>query len=98
MQNLNLDFSQFLVINTEKMSWQSSPAQGVKRKPLERADQESGHATSIVRYEVGTSFNRHLHPFGEEILVLEGTFSDEQGDNDAGELYSQPTSNWPFAI
>jgi anti-sigma factor ChrR (cupin superfamily) len=39
-----------------------------------------GHATSIVQYLKGASFKQHSHPFGEEILVLEGTFSDENGN------------------
>ena len=40
--------------------------------------------TSVVRYEPGSSFPAHDHPEGEEILVLEGTFSDEHGDWPAG--------------
>jgi anti-sigma factor ChrR (cupin superfamily) len=90
VQNLNLDFSQSLVIDTEKMAWLSSAANGVKRKPLARAADESGHATSIVHYEVGASYNRHLHPCGEEIMVLEGTFSDEKGNSGAGSYIQNP--------
>jgi len=99
MQNLNLDFSQSLAIDTEKMTWTGSPAQGVVRKPLARAEQERGHATSIVRYEAEARFKRHRHPLGEEILVLEGLFSDEQGDYGPGSYMRNPpgTGHAPFS-
>ena len=81
---LNMNFSERLVINTGQQEWLSSPAQGVWRKPLEREAKESGHTTSIVKYEPGSRFKSHPHPKGEEILVLEGVFSDETGDFPAG--------------
>jgi len=37
-----------------------------------------------VRYARGSAFPSHEHPRGEEILVLEGVFSDEAGDWPAG--------------
>ncbi|MCO4757307.1 MAG: cupin domain-containing protein [Oceanospirillaceae bacterium] len=87
---LNMDFSQRVVIETRSMAWLPSPAKGVERKPLARAEAESGHATSIVRYEKGARFNSHPHPYGEEILVLEGVFSDEHGDYPAGTYIRNP--------
>jgi anti-sigma factor ChrR (cupin superfamily) len=81
---LNMDFNQQVVINTALQDWIASPSPGVWRKPLAREDAEQGHATSIVRFEAGSSFATHDHPLGEEILVLEGTFSDESGDYSAG--------------
>lgn len=96
---LNMDFSQRVVIETASMDWLPSPAAGVSRKPLAREDKESGHATSIVRYDAGSNFKAHPHPMGEEILVLEGTFSDESGDYSAGSyLRNPPGSNHaPFS-
>lgn len=76
---LNMNFAQRVVIDTESMPWVASPAKGVWRKPLEREDVESGHTTSVVRYDAGSHFSTHPHPMGEEIFVLEGVFSDEQG-------------------
>lgn len=86
----NLDFNRRVVINTQSEDWQSSPMAGVWRKPLAREDAERGHATSIVRYEAGAHFSEHGHPLGEEILVLEGTFSDETGDYPAGTYFRNP--------
>ncbi len=68
------------MINTNEMGWLSSPSVGVERKPLAGENKESGHVTSVVRYKPGASFKRHEHPLGEEIVVLEGSFSDETGD------------------
>lgn len=87
---LNMDFSQRIVIDVNAMDWESSPSSGVQRKPLAREHAESGHASAIVRYQPGSSFSRHAHPGGEEILVLEGTFSDEDGDYPAGTYLRNP--------
>jgi anti-sigma factor ChrR (cupin superfamily) len=87
---LNMDLSERVVIDTESMPWSPSPMPGVERKPLARADAESGHATSIVRYAAGSRFSEHSHPGGEEILVLDGVFSDEDGDYPAGSYIRNP--------
>jgi len=87
---LNMNFQQRVVIDTNNEDWVASPMAGVWRKPLAREDAERGHATSIVRYEPGARFRAHNHPGGEEILVLEGTFSDETGDYPAGTYFRNP--------
>lgn len=87
---LNMDFSQRVAIDTRAMDWVASPAPGVWRKPLAREEAERGHATSIVKYDAGASFRGHNHPLGEEILVLDGTFSDETGDFHAGTYFRNP--------
>ena len=76
MAMLNMDFGKRVVIETAKQNWLESPHKGVWRKPLAREGIENGHATSTVRYDAGASFASHEHPSGEELLVLEGTFSD----------------------
>lgn len=87
---LNMDFAQAVTIDTRMQPWVPSPKPGVWRKPLAREEAERGHATSIVRYDAGASFHGHNHPLGEEILVLEGTFSDETGDFHAGTYFRNP--------
>ena len=96
---LNMDFTQPVIIDTEAQPWLPSPAAGVERKPLARQDAESGHATSIVRYAAGARFKSHPHPLGEEILVLDGVFSDEHGDYPAGTYIRNPdgSSHAPFS-
>ena len=87
---LNMDFDERVVIDTAQLEWVASPMSGVWRKPLAREEAERGHATSIVRYEAGARFSPHDHPLGEEILVLEGVFSDETGDYPAGTYFRNP--------
>ena len=96
---LNMNFAERVVIEAAAQDWQPSPAAGVWRKPLAREYREQGHATSIVRYEPGSRFNTHPHPKGEEILVLEGVFSDETGDYPAGNYLRNPpgSSHAPFS-
>ncbi len=100
MENYNTDLSQRVMINTTKEIFISSPAGGVNRIPLEREDAESGPTTSIVEYIAGAAFLSHSHPLGEEIFVLEGIFSDENGDYPAGTYIRNPpgTSHAPFSI
>ncbi|WP_298723582.1 cupin domain-containing protein [uncultured Oceanisphaera sp.] len=85
-----MNFSQPLSLNYDASRWQPSPAAGVWRYPLERQQAESGHVTSLVRFEPGARFPEHLHPMGEEFWVLEGTFSDENGDYPAGSYVRHP--------
>ena len=96
---LNMDFSRRVVIRTHEQHWVPSPAAGVERKPLAREEAERGHATSVVRYKPGSSFSTHEHPLGEEILVLEGVFSDETGHYPAGTYIRNPpgSSHAPFS-
>lgn len=88
---LNMDYSRPVTIDTTAMDWTPSPKAGVWRKPLAREEAERGHATSIVRYDPGAGFHGHNHPLGEEILVLDGTFSDETGDFHAGTYFRNPS-------
>ncbi len=77
---LNEDLSSRVVMRTAQMQWQTSPSASVFRKRLDLIGlPESGRVTSVVRYQPRSTFSAHDHPDGEEILVLEGTFSDEHG-------------------
>ncbi len=88
--NLNMDFSQAVCLRPEDQEWVTSPADGVSRVPLERVAEESGHVTSFVKFEPGSYFPQHSHTHGEEILVLEGVFSDGSGDYPAGTYIRNP--------
>ena len=96
---INSDFSQRVVILPEYYKFIESPLAGVSRMMLDRAGQEVARATSIVRYAPGSGYSAHIHNGGEEILVLEGVFSDEHGDYPAGTYLRNPpgTSHQPFS-
>ena len=87
----NADLEQRAVIATGSLPWTASPTAGVERRQLERDGGEVARATSIVRYAPGSRFPQHRHDAGEEILVLEGVFSDDAGDHPAG---SYPAGTW----
>lgn len=78
---VNGDLSVRAVADTTRMEWTPSPSGSVWRKRVHLVGPpESGQVTSVVRYEPRSRFPAHDHPEGEEILVLEGVFSDEHGD------------------
>src|SRR5271166_6928854 len=82
--NLNADFTLRAAVHAATLDWKASPMPGVERRMLDRIGGEVARATSIVRYAPGSSFAPHVHGGGEEFLVLEGVFQDEQGDYPAG--------------
>lgn len=90
IQELNADHSQRVVIETASMQWEGSEAEGVLRKRLERIDAKPEPVTTVVRYQANSSFPAHCHVKGEEIFVLEGTFSDDHGDYEAGSYLRNP--------
>jgi len=87
---LNMDLSKSVTVLPDQQNWITSPADGVSRIPLEREAAESGHTTSFVRFAPDSFFPAHTHPMGEEIYVLEGVFSDENGDYPAGTYLRNP--------
>ncbi len=90
-EHINAEFSEAVVMRTAEMDWQSSPSPRVWRKRLDLAGPlEQGRVTSIVRYDPLSKFHAHGHPDGEEILVLDGVFSDENGNFPAGAFLLNP--------
>lgn len=87
---INADFTQGVVLDTNAMEWVASPQAGVDRRMLDRDGAEVARATSIVRYAPGSSFPAHEHGGGEEFFVLEGVFSDEHGDYPTGTYVRNP--------
>ena len=78
-------------VDTARMEWTRSPSASVWRKRVHLVGApESGQVTSVVRFEPDAKFPEHDHPDGEEILVLEGVFSDEYGDWPSGTFLLNP--------
>jgi len=97
--DLHADLTEPVVLHTPDLAWTPSPMAGVERRMLDRRGAEVARATSLVRYAPGSRFAPHCHGGGEEILVLEGTFSDERGHYSAGTYLRHPvgSSHAPFS-
>ena len=97
---LNSDFSQRVVVNPESLEWVDSPVPGIQRQLIERDGGEVARATSIVRYAAGSIFKNHGHDLGEEIVVLNGVFSDESGSFWPGTYIKNPpgSSHAPSSV
>lgn len=96
---LNADFDQRVLVRFDENDWVASPSAGVERKMLDRIGDEVARATTIVRFAPGSAFSAHTHDGGEEYLVLDGTFQDEDGDFPVGAYVRNPptTSHTPAA-
>lgn len=90
MMLLNSDFSQRAIVTPDDYQWVPSPQPSVSRMMFDRIGHEQARATSLVRYTPGSEFPTHSHPGGEEILVLEGTFTENGVDHPAGWYLRSP--------
>lgn len=63
-------------INTNNSGWIPGLVKGLSVMPLHTHGTEN---IALVKWESGTKFQTHRHWGGEEILVLQGTFADDQG-------------------
>lgn len=90
---INTNFDERVVLQTDAMDWVPSPMSGVDRRMLDRIGGEVARATSIVRYAPESFFSAHTHTGGEEFLVLEGVFQDEYGDFPAGSYVRNPPTS-----
>lgn len=87
---VNPDFSQTVIVTPREFTWCASPQPGVTRVMFDRIGAEVARATSLVRYAPDSHFPPHDHALGEEILVLEGVFSDCGGDYGPGWYMRNP--------
>lgn len=87
---INADLTKRAEVYTPDMEWVPSPEPGVLRRMLDRDGGEVARSTTVVRFEPGAWFPEHTHGGGEEFLVLDGVFSDEDGDYPAGTYVRHP--------
>ena len=87
LRHLDPDDTQRVVVDTGRTQWRQGLVGGLSVLPL------AGHGTehtALVRWAPGTRFQPHRHWGGEEILVLEGVFSDEHGHYPVGSWLRSP--------
>ena len=80
------DTAQFSV-DTNTAQFRPGVAPGLSVLPLHSFE---GESCALVRWDPGTHFAPHRHWGGEEILVLDGVFSDEMGDYPKGTWMRSP--------
>ncbi len=87
--------TQKVVVDTNTASWRPGLVPGLTVMPLHEFD---GISTALVTWMPHTRFNAHTHPGGEEILVLDGIFRDENGEYPAGTWLRSPrwSKHTPF--
>ena len=74
---------QQLALDTDALPWEPGSAPGIVYKTLYRQE-GFPERVRLVRFDPGAQAPDHAHPGGEEIFVLEGGLSDEDGDYSAG--------------
>lgn len=86
----------WVVIDTHSAPWRPGLVAGLQVLPLH---EHGGEHIALVRWAPGTRFQPHTHWGGEEIMVLEGVFSDEGGDYPAGTWLRSPhmSRHTPFS-
>jgi anti-sigma factor ChrR (cupin superfamily) len=66
------------------VDWQPSAAPGFYLKPIFR-DEKTGESTLLMKMDPGAHSPSHSHDMLEEVLVLEGEFSDAEHECRAGQ-------------
>ena len=65
-----------LAVKQSDQTWRQGMADGLSVMPLHHHSHEN---IALVKWAPNSQFNPHVHPGGEEIIVIEGTFHDEYG-------------------
>ena len=84
------DDTESVTFDTTAAAWYPGRVPGLSVMPLHEHD---GVNTALVRWAPATRFTPHTHIGGEEILVLAGTFRDENGAYPAGSWLRSPSGS-----
>ena len=91
LRQFELEDQAFVRIDTNTSPWQSGLGEGIEFMHLHSYGSER---VMLLKWQPGARFHQHFHARGEELFVLSGTLSDEQGDYPAGTwLRNPPGSN-----
>lgn len=86
----NDDISLRAVLHSSELPWIDSRLPGIQSKLLEDRADEASRLTAIVRHGANTPPETHIHPLGQEILVLDGVYEDDAGSYGAGTYIRNP--------
>jgi len=71
--------------------WLPGPVDKTEVMPLHM---HNGNNSMLIRWLGEVSFKPRLDPLGEEVLVIEGSLSDEHGNYSAGSWIRNPVASW----
>jgi anti-sigma factor ChrR (cupin superfamily) len=80
------------VRDTNVLDWQERRGGRAAEMPLYAQDGYDGR-TSLIRFNPGGGAPRHTHPWGEEVLILGGTMTDEFGTYGPGAWIRSPVGS-----
>lgn len=95
---LNNDFARAVVVNTLEIPWQQEQSSEVLFRMLEQSNSECSRTTSITRLKSGAVISPLENVAGEEIIVFEGTYTDESGEYPAGSYIKNSTATRPVSV
>ena len=87
---VHADFDKRVVIKPEDYVWTPSSLPGLKQVILDRIGGAMVRATTVLRYTANSEFPPHVHGGGEEILVLNGMYSDGNVEYPKGTYVRHP--------
>lgn len=87
LRQMEPDDQAWVRIDTTREPWQPGPAPGASVMPLFERTPER---VTLWKLAPGTRLERHEHPGGEEIFVLEGVLLDEEGRYPKGAWLRNP--------
>ncbi|AFY73423.1 anti-sigma factor [Synechococcus sp. PCC 7502] len=90
------DDQERVAIATTQTAWLNGLVKGLQVMPLHSHKTEN---VALVKWDVGTQFQHHIHLGGEEIFVLDGIFEDEFGAYPKGSWLRNPkgSKHTPFS-
>jgi hypothetical protein len=99
-QQVHCNLSQRAIVDANEIIWYPAPYPGIWFGCFVADDSVQEHPlTMLTRFEPGGVFPTHDHPGGEEILVIQGSFTDETGDYPVGSYLMNPEgfSHFPMS-
>jgi len=81
---INMNFFERCVVDTLSLPWQTASTPHAQQRWIEHEAGETARTTCIIQYAPGSQLDAHVLEQGEEILILDGSFSDEQGEYGPG--------------
>ena len=90
LQQFDPNDQEYVRIDTYKAEWLAGQIEGLQVMPLHEYGTEQ---IALVKWEPGTSYERHPHERGEEIYVISGVFADEHGIYPQGTWIRNPAGS-----